>query len=185
MTVPADLHMPDQHGYLQAAPGGSKNGMASPAGKTIPAGTPVAALRPGPYVKTRPGKGASRFHPAMVKVQDANKKLKPWQDNVKAVAEPTAPRELLKGSLAIIVTFTIVRRPSHYRQGATTAHLLARNAPARPSMAPDTTKLLRGFEDALTGIVWVDDAQIVWQAAAKRYGAKVETSIEVWEVGPA
>jgi Holliday junction resolvase RusA-like endonuclease len=38
-----------------------------------------------------------------------------------------------------------------------------------PVVMPDATKLLRGLEDALTGVVWHDDAQIVSQHVEKRY----------------
>ena len=38
-----------------------------------------------------------------------------------------------------------------------------------PSVRPDLTKLIRPVEDALTGILWKDDALIVEQYASKRY----------------
>lgn len=41
---------------------------------------------------------------------------------------------------------------------------------AHPVQRPDTTKLLRAAEDALTGVLWLDDAQIVEQRAWKAYG---------------
>jgi Holliday junction resolvase RusA-like endonuclease len=54
---------------------------------------------------------------------------------------------------------------------------------------PDLTKLMRSTEDALTGILWVDDARITDQHARKRYcepgqapGAQI--SISVWEREP-
>lgn len=58
-----------------------------------------------------------------------------------------------------------------YRQRARTVHYgsgrnakeLKDGAPAYPISAPDTTKLWRGFEDALTGHVWHDDARVVCQ----------------------
>ena len=44
------------------------------------------------------------------------------------------------------------------------------SAPPYPATRPDVTKLLRAVEDAATGLLWADDAQIVTQSAAKRYG---------------
>lgn len=38
-----------------------------------------------------------------------------------------------------------------------------------PTVAPDTTKLVRCAEDALKKIVWIDDAQVVSQRAVKVY----------------
>jgi len=47
----------------------------------------------------------------------------------------------------------------------------------RPAKAPDIDKLLRGVLDALTGIVYVDDAQVVEVMCAKIYADS--THIEV------
>jgi len=41
---------------------------------------------------------------------------------------------------------------------------------ARPSVKPDIDKLLRSVGDALTGVVFKDDSQIVEIAAKKEYG---------------
>ena len=38
-----------------------------------------------------------------------------------------------------------------------------------PITKPDATKMLRAVEDAMTGIAWLDDAQIVRQVVTKRY----------------
>ena len=48
-----------------------------------------------------------------------------------------------------------------------------------PTGRPDLSKLIRGVEDALTGIVWVDDAQVTALVAYKNYsvhtpGVRVE-----------
>jgi Holliday junction resolvase RusA-like endonuclease len=39
-------------------------------------------------------------------------------------------------------------------------------------VAPDTTKLVRSTEDALKGICWRDDSQVVYQVASKEYAAR-------------
>lgn len=46
----------------------------------------------------------------------------------------------------------------------------------RHIVKPDLTKLMRSTEDAMTGIVWLDDAQIVSQALTKRYASDGEAS---------
>ena len=101
-------------------------------------------------------------------VTDANKKSKPWQQEVKAVAVEHAT-ELAEGPLRLDVTFFLQRPKGHYGSGRN-GHLLKASAPEYPMVKPDATKLLRGVEDALTGIVWKDDAQIVTQNVCKRYG---------------
>lgn len=40
---------------------------------------------------------------------------------------------------------------------------------------PDVSKLLRGIEDAMTGIVWQDDSQVVGADVTKRYAHEGET----------
>jgi len=46
---------------------------------------------------------------------------------------------------------------------------------------PDVDKLERGIFDALTGILFVDDSQVVRSAATKQFGspARAEISVEV------
>lgn len=71
--------------------------------------------------------------------------------------------------VAVVVTF--------YRQRARTVHYgsgrnerkLKDTAPAFPISAPDTTKLWRGFEDALTGFVWHDDARVIQQIPDEQF----------------
>lgn len=58
--------------------------------------------------------------------------------------------------------------------------------PRRPfhTVRPDATKLLRALEDALTGVLWKDDAQIVQQAVSKQYGETPGAAVFVTEIGP-
>jgi hypothetical protein len=67
--------------------------------------------------------------------------------------------------LAVVVTFYRQRsRTVHYGSGRN-ERVLKDSAPAYPISAPDTTKLWRGFEDALTGFVWHDDSRVTGQIA--------------------
>lgn len=51
-----------------------------------------------------------------------------------------------------------------------------------PSVKPDTDKLVRCILDALTGIAYVDDGQVVRLHAEKLYGEPERTEIRVKEV---
>lgn len=117
---------------------------------------------------------------------------KDWRGDVKsaALAEmrvPKAPFPNPGGALRLLVEFRMPRPKSHYRKDGT----LKPGMPVYHTIKPDTTKLLRSLEDALTGILWNDDAQIAVQSASKSYadpgwpsGATVTlTDIEV--IGPA
>ena len=69
-----------------------------------------------------------------------------------------------------VAFFFVVQRPkNHFGSGRNSRHLKP-SAPAYPDIRPDTTKFIRSTEDALTGVVWRDDARIVDQLATKRYG---------------
>lgn len=75
--------------------------------------------------------------------------------------------------VAITCTFYKCRPKSHYGSGRN-AEVLKDAAPAFPLHAPDVTKLWRGFEDALTGVLWHDDSRVVAQPIFEEY-------IERWE----
>lgn len=105
-------------------------------------------------------------------ITDANKKSKPWQQIVAAAARETMDgRPPFEGPLQLTVNFFFVRPKTVKRN--------------YPSVRPDTTKLLRGLEDALTGIVWRDDAQVVEQHAYKQYSYENCVYVTVEEIGAA
>ena len=108
-------------------------------------------------------------------VLDANKNAAGWKQQVATVAGTLmGGRHPFAGPLYLRVTFYKERPKSH-----TTKHGLAKGAPKHPVYKPDTTKLLRGVEDALNGIVWKDDCQVVDQFARKRYGSPERVEIQV------
>lgn len=104
-----------------------------------------------------------------VSIVDANKKAKPWKQGVAADACDQYKGEPLTCAVDVLMVFTMPRPKGHYGTGRN-AQLLKENAPLQPTVAPDVLKLARGVEDALTGIVYRDDAQIVNEALQKRYG---------------
>jgi crossover junction endodeoxyribonuclease RusA len=91
-----------------------------------------------------------------VVIADANAKVKPWRKKVAAVArEKMAGQALMEGPLEATFHFAMPRPKTVKRRDHT--------------VRPDTTKLVRAVEDALTGVVYADDAQIVKQHASKFY----------------
>lgn len=92
-----------------------------------------------------------------------------WRGDCKAVAvDEMAGREPLLGPLRLEVDFILPRPKAHYGSGRNAAKLKD-GAPRYHDKRPDATKLLRGLEDALTGIVWKDDSQIAAQDVRKVY----------------
>jgi Holliday junction resolvase RusA-like endonuclease len=72
------------------------------------------------------------------------------------------------GPLSVNVTFYLRRPDGHYGTGRNAGQLKT-SAPAYPTSKPDATKLWRSTEDAMTGVVFRDDSQIVQQSVGKRY----------------
>lgn len=66
----------------------------------------------------------------------------------------------LGGPIALSVIFTLQRPSTHFRS-ARLRDVLKPDAPRYPDGDPDTDKLARAVGDALTGVVWRDDAQLV------------------------
>jgi Holliday junction resolvase RusA-like endonuclease len=117
-----------------------------------------------------------------VVTDDAGKSGKTWRRDVQLAAnaalEQAGGFELLAGPLVVRMTFYRRRPKAHY--GARGA--LLPSAPAYPTVKPDALKLARAIEDALTGLIWRDDAQIVAGAQAKRYGEPERVEISVTEL---
>ena len=114
-------------------------------------------------------------------IVDDCKRNKPWRESVAWTARETYDGPPLTGPIDLYVEFFMPRPKAHYRtrNGEPTDEVKL-SAPHYPMTKPDASKLLRALEDALTGILWRDDAQVVNQHAYKRYapawsgpGAKV------------
>jgi Holliday junction resolvase RusA-like endonuclease len=109
-----------------------------------------------------PGPQGSKNHMGHGVMVESSKKVKPWREDVKTAAlavvgDGWVP---LDGPLAVSMVFSFVRPRSHFRTGRNAA-LLRDAAPGRPAGRPDLSKIVRSTEDALTGVVWVDNARIV------------------------
>jgi Holliday junction resolvase RusA-like endonuclease len=108
-----------------------------------------------------------RLNRAMVLQSNADKQ-KPWVSAiVNAVEEQIGAEWVLeKGPVRIAnMVFWFPRPKSHYRTGKRSDELRP-DAPQKHTSKPDIDKLERCVLDALTGIVWKDDAQ-VWCVGEK------------------
>lgn len=119
-------------------------------------------------------------------ITDANPKARDWKIDVQHAARSIAERmegNVLRCPIKLVVHFVLPRPKSHYRTGKNAA-ILRPDAPHRHAIKPDTTKLLRGLEDALTGMLWADDAQIALQVTGKDYGDFPGASVTITELEP-
>ncbi len=117
----------------------------------------------------------------VVSVVDDNKRSKGWKRLVAKTAQEECGTPLLTGPLKVTLVFYRERPKSHC--GAVGLNKVGRETPY-PITKPDSGKLARGTIDAMTGIMYQDDAQIVDDITLKRYGspARVEITVEQIEV---
>ena len=165
----------------------------------VPAVITAAGPRPAPGITITvyglPAPQGSKRHVGGGVMIESSKKVKPWRQDVKQAALDAVAGlsgwTPLDGPLIASMVFTFVRPKGHYRTGRN-AHLLRDSAPARPSVTPDLSKILRSTEDALTGVVWADDARVVgyrqlgkWYAGADAPDVLTMPGcvIRVWPLG--
>lgn len=101
---------------------------------------------------------------------DGGKKTKTWKAEVASTGHLAmhGSSSLLQGPLRLVLHLYMPRIGGHYGSGKN-QHKLKDSAPWAPITRPDSTKLLRPIEDALIGVFWRDDAQIVHQVVRKWY----------------
>lgn len=89
--------------------------------------------------------------------------VQPWMGTI-AVAALKAGAEIVDGPVRVGLTFIFPRPKFHYNK----AGGLKINAPFHHTKKPDLDKLVRAVLDALTGVAFVDDSQVVSLAPAKK-----------------
>lgn len=120
-------------------------------------------------IKTKSGKWRCNV------VDENEKEVKPWRNQIQIVAsELMGERPMFQGPLMLVAEFYMPRPKGHFG-----VHGVRRSAPRYPIVRPDTTKLMRPLEDALSGILWKDDSQIVEQIGRKRYGDPPRVEVKV------
>lgn len=126
------------------------------------------------------GSKTSYIHPhtKQIVVTDANPRARTWKQHVAQAAGAEYDGELMQGPVILEVTFFQPRPKGHYGTGRNEG-VVKDSAPEYPAIKPDTTKLVRGTEDAMTGVVYRDDSQVVDLIAKKRYGAPARCEITV------
>ena len=113
-------------------------------------------------------------------ITDANKDSRDWKEQVASAARQAYSGDLLREAISVRLVFYRVRPKGHYtKDGMLTA---AGRRKSLPSTKPDLLKLTRCVEDALKGVTYVDDSQIVTEWLYKKWGepARVEVSIATY-----
>jgi crossover junction endodeoxyribonuclease RusA len=108
---------------------------------------------------------------------ESSAKVKPYRAVVALAAREAWNRPPTGKAVYVRVAFTFARPKSHHTgKGA-----IRSGAPDFPGK-PDIDKLCRAVLDALTGVVYGDDAQVVRLEATKDYGDTPGTAIEIREM---
>ncbi len=135
------------------------------------------------------GKGGRRF------MRDSNPKSYPWMSDVAQAAglamhdrKIVGNREayvaaggLFRGPLRVDVDFYLPRPKGHFGSGKNEGKVKA-SAPSRPITKPDKGKLERGTLDALEGVVYANDAQVVEGDSRKFYGEPARCEIRIFDL---
>lgn len=74
--------------------------------------------------------------------------------------------------ITLIVDLVFSRPKSHYRKSG-----LKPDAPRLPR--PDCSNVLKGVEDALNGVAWIDDTQVGRVVVEKSYGDEPRTVVRI------
>ena len=125
-------------------------------------GTPQSRGSKSPWVpRDRDGNPLRKNGRIQIIVRDSNPKSGPWMKKVATVARLAMGDDApIAGPVCLGVRCFFRRPKCHYRAGRYSAKLKA-SAPRFHIQKPDASKLIRAIEDALTGVVYVDDSQIV------------------------
>ncbi|MFC4305766.1 RusA family crossover junction endodeoxyribonuclease [Cohnella boryungensis] len=130
-------------------------------------GEPVAQGRPRASTKS-----------GFVRMYDPAKS-RDYKDYVRLAAAEYAPAKLLEGPLAVMVIAYRSIPKSFSRRKATAAEA----GEIYPTSKPDADNYLKGVKDALKGVMWVDDSQVVDAYARKRYSFKPRIEVKIRQMG--
>jgi Holliday junction resolvase RusA-like endonuclease len=114
--------------------------------------------------------------------RESSRRIPAWRADVRAAGEGACQGDggtyPDAGPVAVELAFRWPRPKGHYGSGRN-AEVLRGAAPLLPAGVPDLDKLARAVLDALTGVVWDDDAQVVDLRLSKRYADMAAPGVDV------
>lgn len=121
--------------------------------------------------RTAGSKSAFKDKFGKVHLTHAGKYSKGWMDSVKwfAMKEYGERHVLLLCPIFLKLIFYRKRPDGHFRTGKYAGQLKDSKKHEQPTSKPDLDKLNRAISDALTGIVFKDDSQVVKLESTKLY----------------
>lgn len=98
-----------------------------------------------------------------------------YKDYVRLVAGEKAPDALLEGPVGMVLH--VYRSiPKSFSKKKTVA---AEAGEIRPTSKPDADNYLKGVKDALKGVIWRDDSQVVEVLVTKRYSVRPRIEVKI------
>lgn len=113
-------------------------------------------------------------------ITSANRNLSTWRRLVSDVAQRYAPKTPWEGPIRLVLRFGL-HKPAGVREWRGRGRKRHR-VRVYATKQPDLDKAVRAVADSLSGIVYVDDRQIVQIRASKGYGVP-GVRVEVGRVG--
>jgi Holliday junction resolvase RusA-like endonuclease len=163
-------------------------------GEPKPAGSKTSWAPENEKVKRRDGKpepihyfdeGSGRWKILVRTVDSSGTEGTRWRKFVaKTVREVWGADPIAESALAMEITFVLGRKKGHMGTGKN-AGQVKMSAPIAPIVRPDTLKLARAVEDALTETLYDDDSRIVDQRHRKIYaetGEEEHIEIRLWRL---
>lgn len=135
--------------------------------------TVFGAAQPQGSKRAVPLRRGQRF----AQVVDANPATKEWRGLVAQVAAEAAEKAgwgMARGACVLTISVLFPRPKGHYGKRG-----LLPSAPDCHTKKPDTLKLGRAVEDSLTGVVYLDDSQVVEHHLEKGYGEPARVVVTV------
>ena len=125
----------------------------------------------------------------IVTTNDPTGRIERWRGDVRRAAKDVLPPsfEPLTGPVHLSVLFLFRRPKSHYLPAnrSRPEPVLRSDAPEWHDIKPDADRWLRAVQDALTAVVWVDDAQVASIGPVrKRWATLPGAAVEVAELLP-
>lgn len=118
--------------------------------------------------------------PAIVIVDDNDKALKSWRQELVDAMQRSKPAKPLNGPVAVNILLYVPRPRAHYRTDGT----LKPNAPRLPAAGRDIDKVARAILDAgQIACWWVNDARVTDLHMRRRYDDGIGERSWVWAWG--
>ncbi len=130
-------------------------------------------------VESRGAPQGSKTYVGKGRMVESCKRVKPFRHDVRIAAMINAPNDWdMSCAMSVNYAFYFARPKSHYNAKG----ILLKNAPEHPTgrNIGDIEKLARSVSDALTGVAYDDDSQVVEMTLSKGYDAKDMVIVTVY-----